>query len=852
MKNILILLLLILAQAAGAQTITGVVVEESTGDTIPFPSVQYKKEKIATSGNAYGRFSIKRLNGEKLTFSAVGYQELTILIGPNTPSEMKITLKTDTKQLKGVTVKTKRSKYSRKNNPAVELKKRVIAAKKRTDLANHDYYQFNKYQKITFAINDIKPTELENEKLKKKKWLINQIETCPYNNKLILPLSVDETVTRNIYRKDPKTEKSIIMGQSSSGVNDLIETGDILNNVLKDVFTDVDLYDDQIRLLQYPFTSPIGKDAISFYRFYIVDTVYVDRDKCFHLQFLPNNQQDFGFRGEIWILADSTLHVKRCNLTLPKKSDVNFVDNLQIIQEYTRLPEGDWALTTDDMFVEMSIAKFLTKAIVIRTTRMSDYAFDELPDKLFKGKTKVLHESNAMMRDEAFWDKYRSVELTKSESSMDAFINNLSQQKAFKYIIFGVRAFIENFVETGSQNHPSKVDIGPINTMISSNFIDGVRTRISAQTTANLNPHWFLSGYYARGWDSRKNYYKGELTYSFNKKEYLPREFPKRTLTFTSTYDVCSPSDKFMHTDKDNVFTALKWTKVEKMMFYNRQQLSFEREEEWGFRTTISLKTEENEACGDLFFKPLSMVGMEDAMIGQGKFRTTEARIELRYAPGETFINTKQRRLPVNLDAPVFTLSHTTGIKGFLGGDYDYNFTEASIYKRLWLNSWGKIDILAKGGIQWNKVPFPLLIMPAANLSYIISDETFNLINNMEFLNDRYASLDISWDLNGKIFNRIPLLKKLKWREWLGIKCLWGTLTDKNNPTLAANAGDGMLMEFPEGSYIMDSKRPYIELIAGIHNIFKIIHIQYVHRLNYNHLPTATKNGVRLMMRLTF
>lgn len=852
MKNILILLLLILAQAAGAQTITGVVVEESTGDTIPFPSVQYKKEKIATSGNAYGCFSIKRLNGEKLTFSAVGYQELTILIGPNTPSEMKITLKTDTKQLKGVTVKTKRSKYSRKNNPAVELMKRVIAAKKRTDLANHDYYQFNKYQKITFAINDIKPTELENEKLKKKKWLINQIETCPYNNKLILPLSVDETVTRNIYRKDPKTEKSIIMGQSSSGVNDLIETGDILNNVLKDVFTDVDLYDDQIRLLQYPFTSPIGKDAISFYRFYIVDTVYVDRDKCFHLQFLPNNQQDFGFRGEIWILADSTLHVKRCNLTLPKKSDVNFVDNLQIIQEYTRLPEGDWALTTDDMFVEMSIAKFLTKAIVIRTTRMSDYAFDELPDKLFKGKTKVLHESNAMMRDEVFWDKYRSVELTKSESSMDAFINNLSQQKAFKYIIFGVRAFIENFVETGSQNHPSKVDIGPINTMISSNFIDGVRTRISAQTTANLNPHWFLSGYYARGWDSRKNYYKGELTYSFNKKEYLPREFPKRTLTFTSTYDVCSPSDKFMHTDKDNVFTALKWTKVEKMMFYNRQQLSFEREEEWGFRTTISLKTEENEACGDLFFKPLSMVGMEDAMIGQGKFRTTEARIELRYAPGETFINTKQRRLPVNLDAPVFTLSHTTGIKGFLGGDYDYNFTEASIYKRLWLNSWGKIDILAKGGIQWNKVPFPLLIMPAANLSYIISDETFNLVNNMEFLNDRYASLDISWDLNGKIFNRIPLLKKLKWREWLGIKCLWGTLTDKNNPTLTANAGDGMLMEFPEGSYIMDSKRPYIELIAGIHNIFKIIHIQYVHRLNYNHLPTATKNGVRLMMRLTF
>lgn len=852
MKKILILFLLAIAQFAYAQRITGVITDAENGDSIPYASVQYKKPYLGKSSNASGRFSIERRNGSYLTFSAVGYQTLRILIGTNTPSDMTVTLKPDTKSLQGVTIKEKRQKYSRKNNPAVELMKRVIAAKKRTDLDNHDFYQFNKYQKITLALNDIKPSDLESEKMKKKKWLIDQVEVCPYNNKLILPVSVDETVTRNIYRKDPKSEKTIIMGQNTTGVNDLIETGDILNTVLKDVFTDVDLYDDQIRLLQYPFTSPIGKDAISFYRYYIVDTVYVDRDQCFHLQFLPNNQQDFGFRGELWVLTDSTLHVKRCKLTLPKKSDVNFVDNLNIEQEYTKLPDGEWVLTTDDMFVEMSIAKFLTKAVVIRTTRMSDYAFDELPPKLFKGKADVRHEADARMRSDDFWQQYRTVELSKSESSMDAFINNLSQIKGFKYIMFGLKALIENFVETGDAKHPSKVDIGPINTMISKNFIDGLRTRVSAQTTANLNPHWFLSGYYARGWDSNKDYYKGEITYSFNKKEYLPREFPKRTLTFTSTYDICSPSDKFVHTDKDNVFTAFKWSSVEKMMFYNRQQLAFEREEEWGFRTTLSLKTEENEACGELYFTPMSQNQTFTDNLHHGKIRTTEARLELRYAPGETFVNTKQRRLPVNLDAPVFTLSHTMGLKGVLGGDYNYNFTELSIYKRFWLKSWGKMDITVKGGAQWNKVPYPLLIMPAANLSYIISEETFNMINNMEFLNDRYASLDVSWDMNGKIFNRIPLLKKLKWREWIGVKCLWGKLTDKNNPTLAQNAGDDLLMMFPDGSYVMDPKRPYVELIAGVHNIFKIFHIQYVRRLNYLNLPTSKKHGVRLMVRLTF
>ena len=845
MRKLFILLFLTLAQVMSAQTIKGVVVDEETGDTIPKTGVQYKNSNISTACDKNGFFTIERRNDEYLTFSAVGYKTLSILIGPNTPSEMRITLKSETKRLNEVTIKAKRGKYSRKNNPAVELMKRVIAAKKRTDLSNHDYYQFNKYQKLTFAINDISPAQLENEKTQKKQWLINQIEVCQYNNKLILPLSVDETVTQNLFRKDPKNEKTIVLGQNTTGVNDLIQTGDVLNTVIKDVFTDVDIYDDQIRLLQYPFTSPIGKDAIDFYRFYIVDTLYVDNDECYHLQFVPNNQQDFGFRGELWVLTDTTLHVKKCKLTLPKKTDVNFTDNLSILQEYTKLPNGEWALTTDDMIVEMSVVKFMTKFIVIRTTRMSNYAFNKIPDREFKGKAKIKYDPNSKMRDDDFWATNRMVHLTNGESSMSSFITGLSNTKGFKYILFGLKALIENFVETGKKSY---VDIGPINTMISTNFIDGLRTRLSAQTTANLSPHFFLSGYYARGWKSHKDYYKGQLTYSFNKKEYMPWEFPKRTITFTSTYDVCSPSDKFMPTDKDNVFTAFKWTEVDKMMFYNRQELAFEYEQYWGLKTTVKLKTEENEACGSLYFKPLATYGGASV----NRIRTTEASFQLRYSPGETYVNTKQRRLRVNFDPPVFTISHTVGVKGVLGGDYDYNLTEASIYKRFWLNSWGKLDVSVKGGVQWNKVPFPLLIMPAANLSYIVEDETFNLINNMEFLNDRYASLDVSWDLNGKLFNRIPLIKKLKWREWLGIRCLWGTLTDKNNPTMERNAGDPVLMQFPEGSYIMDPKRPYIELVAGIHNIFKLLHVEYIHRLNYNNLPTATKNGVRIMIRLTF
>ena len=686
----------------------------------------------------------------------MGYKPKTITINASTPEVLNVKLKPDTRQLAEVVVKSKRAHYSRKNNPAVELMKRVIAAKKRTNLENHDYLSYTKYQKLTMAINDITPADIDSGFIGKHKWLLDQVETSPYNGKLILPLTVDETVTQHLFRKDPKNEKDIVMGQSSSGVNQLIQTGDIMTVAMKDVFTDVDIYDDQVRLLQYPFTSPIGKDAIAFYRFYIEDTVYVDHDLCYHLQFIPNNQQDFGFRGELYILADSSLHVKRCNLTIPKRSDVNFVENLQIQQEYRKLPNGEWALSVDDMIVEMKVAKFLSKVLITRTTRLSDYDFQPLAKQLFKGKAKVKREADSQMRDEAFWNKYRTVELTKSESSMSAFVHRIEQIKGFKYIIFGAKAFIENFVETGDENHPSKFDFGPVNTLITKNFIDGYRARVSGQTTANLNKHWFFQGYYAHGFHSKKNYYDAMLTYSLNKKDYLPREFPKRTISFESTYDIMSPSDKFMQTDKDNVFTAFKWAKVDKMMFYNRQQLKFEYEQEWGLKTTFGLKTEENEAAGALFFNPLnsgfSYTAPENTPVGDlihnGKIRTTELSLQFQLAPGRTYINTKQRRLPINLDAPVFTLGHTMGLKNVLGGDYKYNFTEAGIYKRFWMNSWGKIDINVKAGAQWNRVPYPLLIMPAANLSYIIEDETFNLINNMEFLNDRYASLDASWDLN--------------------------------------------------------------------------------------------------------
>lgn len=851
-KSFLLFLLLGCCISVSAQNIQGVVTDSLTNEPIPYLSVFYEGKGVGSITDNDGNYKVETRKGwNKLTFSAVGYVTKVVNIIPGVTKNLNVRMRPDDIMLDEVVVKPKREKYSRKNNPAVELMKKVIAHKKNNKLSENDYYQYNKYQKITMSLNDVTPEMLEKGMYKKMPFLKDQIELCEETNKFILPISVDETASQKIYRKHPKSEKTIIKGMSSTGVNELFATGDMLSTVLKDVFTDVNIYDNDIRLLQYPFISPISSsDAISFYKFYIMDTTFVDKDKCFHLTFVPNNSQDFGFTGHLYVLADSSYTVKKCTMNLPKKSGVNFVDNMDIIQEFEQLPNGEWVLKTDDMIVEMTLMKIMQGFQIRRTTRYSDYAFDELPQQLFKRKGAEIKEADAMMRGDDFWNQYRPVPLTQTESSMDMLVKRLEQMPGFKYVIFVLKAFIENFVETGTKEHPSKVDIGPVNTMISNNYIDGLRLRMSAQTTANLNPHLFFKGYYAYGFKDHRSKYMGEVEYSFNKKEYLPREFPKNSITFSYQYDVMSPTDKFLKTDKDNVFVSFKTSTVDQMSYVRNIVLKYENETQFGLKTTVEVKHSTDEPTGGLAY-----ITNDDQKTLVPEIQTMEASLAFRYAPGETFVNTKQRRIPVSFDAPVFTLSHTAGFKGVLGGEYNYNLTEIGLYKRFWFSSWGKIDMFVKGGAQWNKVPFPLLIMPAANLSYILQRETFNLINNMEFLNDRYASLDVSWDLNGKIFNRIPLLKKLKWREAIGFKMLYGHLTDKNNPM--KHPGDSELFLFPtrDGrptSFVMDPKTPYMECSVGIHNIFKILHIDYVRRLNYLDHPDANKWGVRFMVMMTF
>ena len=755
------------------------------------------------------------------------------------------------RDLNEVTVKPKRLRYRRKGNPAVELMRKVIAAKADHDLGHNDYVRYNKYQRLTYAYNNISTRERDSLKLFQRPLLKRQIEYCPQTGKYILPFGYTETATQHLQSRNPRRERNYVLGTHTEGVMDMFVEGEMVNTVLKSIFADVNVYDDVITLFERKFTSPLSsRAAISFFQFFVLDTCEVDRERVIRLNFVPQNPQDFGFSGYLNILADSTFRVQQCTLHLPLRSSVNFISNLVIEQHFTDLANGQRVLSKDDLFAELGIVKSQRLAMLHRATQYSAFSTDSIADIYFL-PSDIRREAVAEKTDDGFWQLWRADSLSTAEQRLGTTTSALRARSLHSAPMFVARSIVTNFIPTNIDPLRSRFDIGPLMSTVSHNFIDGYRLRLGGQTTAALSPHLFAKGYAAYGLQSKTWYGMAEMEYSFLRKSHSANEWPRHSLTASFQQDVFSPQDFMWQNgrDKDNVWVSFKTQTVDHLMLNRQWTARYEVETNSHFDFRLQFKSSKLKPLGSPFYRRLNG---EDVFA----FDMTDITTSLRWAPGEEIINTKQRRHVVNHNNPVFSLAHTVGLKGVLNNEYRYNLTELTAYERVWLNSYGRIDLSLRGGVQWNRVPFPLLIMPVANNSYIITRDMFSMINNLEFVNDRYASFMAEWDLSGKLLNRIPLLKHLKLREIVGFKALYGSLSERNNPVAQRNAGSDVLFEMPSrgGVSIVHqmSNSPYMEFNVGLHNIFKVIRIDYVRRLNYLNYPGVKKHGVRFCLDFDF
>ncbi len=820
------------------------VVDSLTMKGVPFVALKLEKSRqgTLTDDKGYAEMQIPKIEGDtiEMTVSVLGYKTRYVRFSRYASSIM-IPISSVGVKLTEVTVKKKKNKYSKRNNPAVMFVEKIRAGADKIDpRKTHNNYSYDRYERISLGLNRFHYEEdTTKKKISKFAFLKDHIDTCELSGQPVLIVSVKEKASQIVYRREPKSEKIIVHGIKRQGVDDILDEESV-QTFLEDVLREVDLYQNDITILQNRFVSPLSRIAPDFYKFFLTDTVDIGDEKCVELSFTPHNTATFGFTGHVYVpMNDTTMFIKRVDMRIPPRINLNFIENLSILQDYERAADGSRLKIRDDMTIELSILPGSQGLYARRNTAYDNHSFVEYPNPdIFSQIGNEIVDETAYDKDEDFWHQAAITPSSKGEDRIGEMVKKLRSVPLYYWSEKAIKLLFTGYVQTGKN---SKIDVGPLNTFISYNDLEGYRFRFGGMTTANLSPHVFTRGYVAYGERDEKMKYSGELEYSFNKKRYHSREFPIHSLKVSHTYDIHRIGQDYMFTNADNFVLSFKRQDDLLIAYRRKSKLEYTLELRNNLSICADITHERMEATDNVPFKT-------SANNSYNHFNETTFTIQLRYAPGEKFYQTKSYRIPVNLDAPVFVLSHTYGPQNFAGNNFAINKTELSFQKRFWFSAFGYTDVIIKGGHVWEQAPYPSLLIPNANLTYTIQPESFALMNPMEFVNDSYVSWDLTYWANGAIFNYIPYFKKLKLREVFCFRGVSGTLSEKNNPLLHDNLYLFPAIRQPEEM----NWKPYMEASVGIENIFKCLRLDYVWRLSYKDMPGIDKSGLRIAVHVTF
>ena len=851
----ILLLLLVPASARSQENINkvrvyGKVTDASTNESLPYASIRINRTSNGCSSDNKGSFSFYATElKDTLIVSSVGYTDKRIALSPKTRMPIKVALEPADYILSELTVKPKKEKYSKKGNPAVTLARTIIERRDDNSPKNKEYYSRDRHEKLNVALNNFSAEE-NGHFAKQFQFLEQYIDTSLISGEPILHVSARELIATDYYRKNPERERQHVKGRKRHGIDDMFSTAEI-EALYEETFKDVEIFQDNISIFGNKFVSPLSKLGPTFYKYYIMDTVEIAGERCIDLAFSPFNVESFGFTGHVYVTADSTFFIKAVQMNVPHDINMNFVEYMNIKQDFSRLPDGTRILNKESLTAELSIVNSLNGFYAHREVAYANYCFNNTPEgeKILSNPARVVEEDNSMKQSDDFWIANRLNEVTEKEQSVARMMQELRSNPIYYWMEKGVSFLFTGWIPI--REHEPPLFYGPVNTSVSHNELEGWRLRTGAMTSAYLNPHLFGRFFLAYGLGDHEWKYMGEVEYSFKKKKEHPNEFPIHSLRAHYESDIFQYGQTYLHTNKDNIFLSLKREKDNKIGYVKKAEFTYTREFYNNFSYNVTLRNRIDIATHLIPFERTSTIDGVTTGTFVDDLNQSEIEIGLRYAPKEKFIQSKWNRHSILPEHPVFTLKHRIGMKGVLGSDLNYQHTEASFQKRFWFSAFGYTDCILKAGKVWNKVPFPLLIIPNANLSYTIQKESYALMNAMEFFNDEYASWDLTYYMNGLIFNRLPLIRRLNWREVITFKGMFGNLSDKNRPD---PLNTGTLFKFPyeNDEYHYLNSTPYMELAAGIENIFKVLRVDYVRRLTYTDLPGIDKWGVRIQFHIQF
>ena len=822
--------------------VQGKVTDSRTGEAIAAATIRFDSLNLGARTDAFGKFTLKsKETGQFIVITCIGYDPLKVLIKPGETNELQVRLMESSTSLNEVEVVGKSKKYRNKNNPAVDFMREVIAHKEQNRKENLAYYSLERYDKIEFAINNIDNKLRKNFLFRKTQFIFDNVDTNKVTGKVNLPFYLRESLSDVYYRKSPRTTREYVRGEKSTRLPGYLDD-DGISNMVENLYREIDFYNNSVNLVTVDFISPLSDFAPSIYQFYLRDTSMLGDTRCVHLYFTPKQKTDLAFNGDMWIAFDSSYALQKIQVEIPPQINLNWVNGLQVEQEFgwVDMPEGKTLLPVSDVVVmEFGVMKTENSKTILaqKTSSYARYSVNQpVSESLLNVGGKVQRDSGAIDRNDSFWAAHRHDTLDKHEEGVYYMVDSLKRNRNFRRFMNVMRVLVDGYHTQG------KFDIGPINTFSSFNPIEGYRLRLGGRTNLKFNKRLLLEGYGAYGFqDTRLKGFAG-LRYSFGPDQVM--KYPLQQLRIWYQNDMQIPGQDL----QNGLLLSFRRGVNDKMLY--AQTLGIECLQEWknGFSYAASYKVATQSPAGTLRFDYLTPDGFSQ----RKTIITNELGLMLRYAPNEKFYQAPDERLYAFNKYPTFQLWYSTALKGVMGGEYHYHVLRAKVSKGIYIAPLGWASASVEAGRIFGQAPYTLLVMHPANQTFAYSRNDYNLMNNFEFVSDKFASINISHNFGGFFFNRVPLLRRLKLREVVTFKALWGGLDQRNRPN-----ADNSLILFPVNdageslTHTLEAK-PYIEASVGISNIFRVLRIDVVRRMNYLNLPNTTPIALRAKFQMEF
>lgn len=822
MKQSFLLMFSFLAISMVAQTKVSGEVKDAFGDPVAFANVIFKDSYEGTITNEEGRFYLE--SDETYTtvsFSFIGYKTLDIDLTEHTTYKMEIVMEEEAASLDEVVVYS--GKQSKKNNPAIDILRKIWENRRENGVKKFKQYSYDKYEKLEFDLNTIDSSLIKSRVFKGMEFVFDQIDTSSITGNTYLPIFINEAFSKIYGDNLLNQEKEILEGNKNSG----FDNNNTMIAYIKDLYSEYNVYDNYLKFFDKAFTSPLSRTGIDVYNYVLLDSAYRDNKWCYNIVYYPRRKNELTFKGDFWV-NDSTWAIKEINLQASKSANLNWVREVYIEQEFDVLNDSTFLITRDYFMSDFSFRKKEEAQGVYgkRTTLYDDYVFDQPKDRKFYSEQVDPYQFEIYNRPDDFWDERRLEKLSKDEKGVYKMLDTLKTVKRFKALYNVGATLATGYYEVNN------FDIGPVFSIFGYNVAEGFRIRLGGRTYFSQNDRWRLEGFGAYGFKDDRFKYGISGKYLLDRKSRLTvfggnrRDVEQTGARLTTTTDVLGrnlASSSLISVGANDRLTRINLTTF---------GFGIEPSKNFIVRLTGSYRT--LKSATDTF--KIDYKIFEDGIdTGETKNTIKQPEIELGffYTPGQKTSGYGVERTVINTgDFPYLYFGYTKGLKDIFDGDFDYQRVQA-LYTQPWnIGGFGRLYSTVEVGKTFGEIPLSLLSPIPGNQTYFSVYNSFSQLDFYEFVSDTYASLQLQHNFGGRIFSRLPGLRKLNLREVISFRAVYGDISKEN---IALNASN-IVYQAPEDIYW--------EWSVGVGNIFKVFRLDFNFRGNYLDNPGARNFGI--------